>query len=101
MFLDSLYCKQYGHRSDYSLECPIKQSVARQTADLGATSLIPAWSHTFMEIDHEIISTVILLVPLILRRDVVSYKRKYVHEVLINRLVKLDHLNMTIAVDRT
>ena len=31
------------------------------TADQGAASLIPAQSHTFMEIDHEIISTVILL----------------------------------------
>ena len=31
------------------------------TADLGVASSIPARSHTFMEIDHEIISTVILL----------------------------------------
>ena len=31
------------------------------TADPGVVSLIPARSHTFMEIDHEIISTVILL----------------------------------------
>ena len=31
------------------------------TADPGAASSIPARSHTFMEIDHEIISTVILL----------------------------------------
>ena len=31
------------------------------TADPGVTSLIPARSHTFVEIDHEIISTVILL----------------------------------------
>ena len=30
-------------------------------ADPGVASLIPAWSHTFVEIDHEIISTVILL----------------------------------------
>ena len=34
---------------------------ARLTADPGVASLIPARSHTFMEIDHEIISTVILL----------------------------------------
>ena len=34
---------------------------ARMTADPGVTSLIPAKSHTFVEIDHEIISTVILL----------------------------------------
>ena len=31
------------------------------TADPGVASLIPAHSHTFVEIDHEIISTVILL----------------------------------------
>ena len=31
------------------------------TADPGFLSLIPAWSHTFVEIDYEIISTVILL----------------------------------------
>ena len=31
------------------------------TADPGVASSIPAWSHTFLEIDHEIISTVILL----------------------------------------
>ena len=31
------------------------------TADIGVASSIPAWSHTFVEIDHEIISTVILL----------------------------------------
>ena len=31
------------------------------TADPGVASSIPAGSHTFVEIDHEIISTVILL----------------------------------------
>ena len=40
---------------------PVEQSVASQTADPGITSLIPAQSHTFVDIDHEIISTVILL----------------------------------------
>ena len=34
---------------------------ASLTADPGVASSIPAWSHTFMEIDHEIISSVILL----------------------------------------
>ena len=33
------------------------------TADPGVASLIPARSHTLVEIDHEIISTVILLPP--------------------------------------
>ena len=34
---------------------------ASLTADPGVASLIPARSHTFVEIDHEIISMVILL----------------------------------------
>ena len=85
------------------------------TADPGVASSIPARSHTFLEIDHEIISTVILLpssfssLPLNhSRRVVVSYKRKYVHEVLMNCLFKLaqeyvvrwtDRPAMTIAVN--
>ena len=46
---------------------PIAQSVtclatdANLTADPGVASLIPAWSHTFVEIDRETISTVIRL----------------------------------------
>ena len=31
------------------------------TVDPGVANLIPAWSHTFRKIDHEIISMVILL----------------------------------------
>ena len=59
------------------------------TADQGVASSIPVRLHTFVEIDHEMISTVILLLPLIhSRRVVVSYKRKYVHELLVNRLFK-------------
>ena len=65
------------------------QSVICLTADPGVTSLIPARSHTFVEIDPEIISTAILLPTADSRREVVSYKRKYVHTVLINCLVKL------------
>ena len=60
------------------------------TADPGVVSSISARSHTFVEIDHEIIFTVIS--SLLLnhsRRVVVSYKQKYVHEVLVNRLLKL------------
>ena len=34
---------------------------ASLTADPGVASSIPVGSHTFMEIDHEILSTVILL----------------------------------------
>ena len=66
---------------------------ASLTADPGVASSIPARSHTFVEIDHEIISTVILSFSFLRlshsRGVVVSYKRKYVHEVLVNYLFKL------------
>ena len=81
------------------------------TADPGVASSIPFRSHTFVEIDHEMISTVILLPSADSRRVVgilgqvwylivsipdlctltyfvVSYKRKYVHELLVNPLSK-------------
>ena len=58
-------------------------------ADQGVASSIPAWSHTFIEIDHNMISMVICLPSADPRRVDVSYKGKYVHEVLINRLVQL------------
>ena len=41
-------------------------------ADPGVASLIPAWSHTFVEIDHEIISIVISLPSTDSRRVVLS-----------------------------
>ena len=44
------------------------------TADPGVPSSIPVRSHTFLEIDHEIISMVILLPSADSRRGVVSYK---------------------------
>ena len=79
------------------------------TAEPEVASSIPARSHTFVEIDREIISTVILLPSSDSRRVAVSYKRKYVHKVLVNCLFKLaqeksgvrwsDRPNMTIAVD--
>ena len=56
--------------SEYDQEIPpgpVAQSVtclatdACLTADPGVASSIPVWSHTFVEIDHEMISTVILL----------------------------------------
>ena len=57
------------------------------TADPGVASSIPARSHTLVDIDHEIISTVILLPSAeSFKRVVVSYKRKYV---LVNCLLKL------------
>ena len=84
------------------------QLVRCLTADPGVTSSISAQSHTFAEIDHEVISMAILLPSADSRKDV-SYKRKYVYEVLVNCLVKLaqeksvvrwtDQPDMTIAVD--
>ena len=78
------------------------------TADPGVVSLIPTQSHTFVEIDHGIISSVILLPYTDSKRVVVSYKLKYVHKVLVNCLVKLaqeksvvrqtEHSDMAIAV---
>ena len=65
---------------------------ASLTADPGVASSIPARSHTFVDIDHEIISTVILLPSAESFKKgcfVVSYKRKYVHKVLVNCLFKL------------
>ena len=67
----------------------VGQSVTCLTADLGVTSSISARSHTFLKIDLEIISMVILLPSADSRRAVVSYKLKYVHKVLSNCLVKL------------
>ena len=64
---------------------PIAQSVMCLTADPGVASSILALSHTFMKIDHEIISTTILLPSADSRRFVVSYKQKYVHEVLLRQ----------------
>ena len=66
----------------------VVQLVTCLTADPGVASLIPAWSHTFMMIDHKIIFTDIILNSADSRRVVVSYKWKYVHEVLISRLDK-------------
>ena len=59
------------------------------TAEPGVASSVQTNSHTFVEIDHEIISTAILLPSTDSRRVVVSYKRKYVLELLVNCLVKL------------
>ena len=82
-------------RDLYSIETTIyitgcvAQSVTCLTADPGVASSILVRSHTFVEIDHEIISTAILLPSADSRRVVVSYKQKYVHEGLVNLLVKL------------
>ena len=60
------------------------------TADSGVSSWIPARSHTFVEIDHEIISTVILLPSAeSYKKGCVSDTSMYVHKALVNRLFKL------------
>ena len=67
----------------------VAQSVTCLTTDPGVTSLTPVQSHNFMEIDNEIISAAFLLPSADSRMVVVIYKRKYMNEVLVNRLVKL------------
>ena len=59
------------------------------TADPGVAHSIPARPDTSVEIDRKIISMAILLPSTYSRRVIVSYKRKYVHKVLVNPLVKL------------
>ena len=54
-------------------------------ADPGVTSSITARSHAFVEIDHEI-SSMFIFLPF---TDFARYKRMYVHEVLVNRLVNI------------
>ena len=53
------------------------------TADPGVASSIQARSHTLLETDHDIISTIVLLPSADSRRVVVSYKRNFVHKVLV------------------
>ena len=63
---------------------------ASLTADPGVASSIPARSHTFVEIDHQIISTVILLPSAeSFKKGCCQLQAKYVHEVLVNCLFKL------------
>ena len=57
------------------------------TTDPGVASSIPARSHTYVEMDHEIISMARWMNHS--RRVVVNYERKYVHEVLVDHLFKL------------
>ena len=59
VFLVRIYKLKMPGRVVQSVTCLATD--ASLTADPGVASTIPAWSHTFMEIDHEIISTVILL----------------------------------------
>ena len=79
-----IYLLQFGTgRVAQSVTCLIADTCL--TADQGFVSLILAQSHTFMEIDREIISTAILLPSTDSRRGMVSFKLKYVHEVLLSQ----------------
>ena len=51
----------------------LHRAIRSLIADPGVMSTIPAKSHTIVEIDHEIFSVVIHLLPLV---QVVSYKQK-------------------------
>ena len=83
-----------SHQSILTLGC-LAQLVTCLTTDMclavdqGVANLIPARPHTFLEIDHEIFSTAILLPSADSRRVVVSDKQQYVHKLLVNHLVKL------------
>ena len=54
---------------------PVVQPVARLIADPGVMSSISAQSHTFLEIDHEIFSMLILILWLI-QEELVSLPSK-------------------------
>ena len=56
-----------------SVKC-LTADLVRLTADPGVASFIPARFHTFVEIDHEIICTVILHPSPDSKRVVISYK---------------------------
>ena len=76
----------------------IKSLVDSPIAERRVLSSIPARSHTFVEIGHETLSTVILLLSLVQLEEglvPVTNESKKVHEVLVNSLVK----DKTIAVD--
>ena len=66
---------------------PIAQLVASPPADQRVVSSIRA--HTFVKIDHEIISTIILLLQRIQEGLLSVTSKKYVHKVLVNHLVLL------------
>ena len=76
-------------RVSQSVTCLTVDTCVR--ADPGMAGLLLAQSHTFAEIDHEIVSTPILLPSAeSFKKDntvVVSYKQKYVHEVLVNHFI--------------
>ena len=60
------------------------------TTDPGVASSIPAMSHTFVETDHKIISTVNILPSAdSFKKGCCQFQTKYVHELLVNHLFNL------------
>ena len=59
-------CRRCSPKHRKVLQGPVVQSVVSPTADPWVVTWTTAQSHTFMEFDHEIISTVILLLPVTL-----------------------------------
>ena len=95
-------------RVEQSVTCLVTD--AKLTADPGVASSIPARSHTFVEIDHEIISTFILLPSAkSFMKGCCQLQAKVCARLLVNCLFKLaqeksvvswtDRPAMTIAVD--
>ena len=87
--------RNYRCNIELNLQGRVAQSVtclatdACLTADPGVASSIPVWSHTFVEFDHEIISTVILLPSAdLFKKGCCQLQAKYVHKLLVNRLFK-------------
>ena len=60
-WLDSIACLSTIQQGRVAQSVMCLAADVSLTADPGVASLIPARSHTFVEIDHEIISTIILL----------------------------------------
>ena len=65
IYLYSILYALHIQSSDLISPGPVAQSVVSPIADPGVMSLIQAWPHTFIEIDFEIFSMVIFLLPLI------------------------------------
>ena len=82
-------CKCVPGRVAQSVTCLVTD--AKLIADPGVASSIPARSHTFVEIDHEIISTVILSLPLneSFMKGCCQLQAKVCARLLVNCLFKL------------
>ena len=75
----------YGHRPE-AIIFPYRAADTCLAADPGVASSNPALHHTFVEINHEIISMANPSADS--RRVVISYKRTYVPKILVDRTGK-------------